>query len=99
MEESEDVLTITDRDGVVVLVGEIDASTVSELSSHLGATEGDVVVDLSGVDFIDSSGLRALIGAKQQIDERGCTLELRSPSPAVTRLFELSSVDSYFTIV
>lgn len=99
MDDSSDILTITEDDGVIHLHGEIDASTVSTLTEHLAATEGDVVIDLSGVGFIDSSGLRALIGAKQKIDERGSSLQLRSPSPAVSRLFELSSVDTYFTIV
>lgn len=99
MDDSADILTITDDGDVITLEGEIDASTVPALSTHLAATEGDVVVDLSGVSFIDSSGLRALIGAKQAIDERGSSLVLRSPSPSVSRLFELSSVDTYFTIV
>ena len=99
MDDSSDILTITEDGDVIRLDGEIDASTVSTLTEHLAATEGDVTLDLSGVGFIDSSGLRALIGAKQAIDERGSSLQLRSPSPAVSRLFELSSVDTYFTIV
>ena len=98
MQESNDLLSITEHDGTITLSGEIDASTVPTLVKHLDATTDDVIVDLSEVGFIDSSGLRALIGAHQTLDGRGSTLTLRSPSPAVMRLFELSSVTTFFTI-
>ena len=94
----DDGLTITDSGDVYTVTGEIDASTVGQLKEQLDGAEGDVVVDLSGVEFIDSSGLRVLIGAQQELEAKGASLVLRSPSRAVQRLFELSSVDSYFTI-
>lgn len=98
MQESNDLLSITEDGGTITLSGEIDASTVPMLVKHLHATTDDVVVDLSAVGFIDSSGLRALIGAHQTLDGRDSTLTLRNPSPAVMRLFELSSVTTFFTI-
>ena len=98
MQESNDLLSITEDDGTITLAGEIDASTVPALVKQLDATTDDVIVDLSDIGFIDSSGLRALIGAHQTIDGRGSKLTLRGPSPAVIRLFELSGVTTFFTI-
>lgn len=98
MNDTDDGLTITEDDGVFHVSGEIDASTVDQLKQRLDEADGDVVVDLSGVEFIDSSGLRVLIGTQQALEADGRSLTLRSPSRSVQRLFELSSVDSYFTI-
>ena len=57
-----------------------------------------VVIDLSGVTFMDSSGLGALIAISQAAEERGTSLVLRSPPPAVTRIMEMTATESVFTI-
>src|SRR4051812_16226385 len=64
----------SDRDGraTLVVAGEIDLVTAPFLRDELAAVIGDAgsttVVDLSGVTFIDSSGLGALIDARSIID-------------------------------
>lgn len=78
--------------------GEIDAHSAHQLGTALRAQDGDVEVDLSGVGFVDSSGLRVLIEAHQMIEGRGDVLTLADPSPAVQRMFELSAVDGYLNI-
>lgn len=76
---------------VVALAGEIDMASSAELERQLGALEGaegfQVVVDLAGLTFIDSSGIRALVVAAKAIESRGGTVLLAAPSPNIERVF------------
>lgn len=55
-------------------------------------------LDLSEVDFLDSAALGMLLIAEDETT-RGCgILTLRNPSPQITRLFELSAMDTLFRI-
>lgn len=78
--------------------GEIDAHSAPTLDAAVRRAPGDVEIDLSAVDFVDSSGLRVLIETHQLLAARGDTLTLTGPSPAVKRMFELSAVDGYLNI-
>jgi anti-sigma B factor antagonist len=80
-----------DIDGALVLAGEIDTYTAPELAERLD-DQGVAVLDLTGVTFIDSSGLRVLVEAHQARVAAGSTLTLRSPSAAVQRLLEISGL-------
>ena len=97
MEETDD-LQLNDVDGVIQVSGEIDASTAGQLSAALAEREGDVVIDVAGVSFIDSSGIRALISAQQALEAQSSTMTIRNPSPAVLRLFQLSSLEEFFNL-
>lgn len=83
-------------DGVVrlVLSGDVDVFSVPRLRSVFGEFVGqhDVVIDLAGVDFCDSSTLRVFVDAQRQSAAAGHTLELRNPSPVVRNLFEVSGL-------
>jgi anti-sigma B factor antagonist len=87
------------RPGVVVVrpTGDLDAYTAPELRSRLqGVTGTDtriVVVDLSGVTFIDSAGLGALVGAHRRMREAGGVLRIVQPPPLVGRAFELTGLN------
>ena len=94
MEES-DELQLNDVDGVLHVVGEIDASTAGELSAALAEREGDITIDVA---FIDSSGIRALISAQQAVEAQSSVFTIRNPSPAVLRLFQLSSLEEFFNL-
>ena len=56
------------------------------------------VVDLAGVSFIDSSGLRVLVQDHQTRTEAGESLRLRAPSAAVQRLLEISGLSGYLDV-
>jgi anti-sigma B factor antagonist len=75
---------------IVVLRGEADFSAGLVLSDILArgvsAGEGDVVIDLEGLEFIDTGGIRVLMAAQQRLQRLGRQLTLRSPSPVVTRV-------------
>jgi anti-sigma B factor antagonist len=86
----------SDVDGVrlVEAFGELDLATAPQLCSALDAARihrvKRVVVDLTGVDFCDSTGLRALIGASTEIRVGGGQLAIAClPGGAVARLFEM----------
>lgn len=99
MSGADDLLQIAPSDGGLTLIGEIDAHTAPGLGAAIEALSGDVALDLSGVEFVDSSGLRVLIDAHQSISGRGDSLSLHQPSDAVRRLLEISGVDEYLNVV
>jgi anti-anti-sigma factor len=76
---------------VVTLAGELDIGNVEELRAAmegLGATTGPVVVDVTSLRFMDSSGIAVLLQAVQ----RGTALVLRRPSPIIRKLIEASGL-------
>ena len=56
-----------------------------------------VILDLARVDFIDSSGLGAIVAAMKQMPQ-GRALELAALNPNVEKVFRLTRMDSVFTI-
>ena len=84
-------LSVEQQDGatVVSVAGEVDMITAPKLRECLLATQGDVVVDLSAVSFLDSSGIAALINARSQLDAAGGNLTLRNPKGLIRRALEI----------
>lgn len=84
---------------VLTLAGELNLATVAVLQERLDhAMRGKaaVVVDLSRLRFIDSSGLELLVRAERQLSGSGVQLVLVRAPRAVHRLFELTSLDAHF---
>jgi anti-sigma B factor antagonist len=84
----------TEAPGILLrLGGELDASSAPELDRRLRelTDEGHprVLLDLSGLSFVDSAGVSVLIRAKHDAEERGYTLILRRPTPQVQGVFAL----------
>lgn len=86
----------------LALSGEIDLSVmpdlVAELEYLIEQVSARLLVDLSEVTFIDSSGLVALIRAKSSADQRGGELVLTGADEAVESLLRLTHLDRYFEI-
>lgn len=84
------------RDGgqIVTPEGELDLTTAPQLEEHLlrVLSEGDVVLDLSRIAFIDSTGIALLVSISGTAREHAWRLELRDPSPQVDRLIKLTGV-------
>jgi anti-sigma B factor antagonist len=87
-----------DVDGTLVLVGEIDSYTAPALAERLANEPKVLMVDLAGVTFIDSSGLRILVEAHRARIDADASLTLRSPSAAVQRLLEISGLSSHLDV-
>lgn len=79
----------------------IDALTAlnfkEEMRSLIGRGEGRFVLDLQQVDFIDSSGLGAVVAAMKHV-RAGQKLELAALQPIVEKVFRLTRMDTIFTI-
>lgn len=58
----------------------------------------DLLVDLSGVSYIDSSAIASLVEAFQEARKRGSRFALAAVSPSAMRVFELARLDQVFTI-
>lgn len=87
--------------GSVVAVGVIDSHTAAELTAMLDecGAGADVTVNLAAVEFIDSSGLRAVLNAHQSLEEHGHKLRLASVSQPVRRLLEITGLDKHLHLV
>jgi anti-sigma B factor antagonist len=84
---------------VLTLRGELDLATVSLLQERLDhAVRGKtaMVIDLSRLRFIDSSGLHLLVRAERALRESGVQLALVRGPRAVQRVFTLTRLDSHF---
>jgi anti-anti-sigma factor len=85
--------------------GEIDVAMTTRLAKELdslanaaSAHGGRAVVDLSGVGFIDSSGVRELLKTQRRLQSGGGELVLRAPSTPCRRVLEVSGASVEFTI-
>jgi len=101
MSDEAPILKIELRPDGLRLVGDIDAAGVDSLVSHLDPLPGsgsEIVIDLSDVAFIDSSGFRALIEAHQRAERIGRQVVMADPSPAVRRLFDIAGLVPYLHV-
>lgn len=89
-------------DGVLVVAGELSLAEAPILERHLAdalaSATSTVVVDLAGVEFIDSTGLSVLVRAQQQASERGVEMGVRNPRPQAHRLLSLTGLEERLTI-
>ena len=106
MDSNRNLLTTTvDDEGIVSVAGDIDMAGGPLLEAVMLRREaqlsvnGDLVVDVEGVQFIDSSGLRSLLAAARRASARSARLELRAVGPEVIRLFEITGTLDQFNIV
>ena len=89
---------------IVAVAGEIDLYTAPRLHSELAAAvSGDglprVVVDMTGVEFCDSTGMNVLLAALRRARERGGELVLAAPRPAVRKILQVTGLESVFTVL
>jgi anti-sigma B factor antagonist len=100
-------LTIETRDGagdvLLAVSGEVDMATASELEGALGralAREGDrLIVDLRGVNFLDSTGLALLLRHGRGAATAGRDLIGVKGPPQVHQVFELTGLDGLLTML
>jgi len=57
-----------------------------------------VVLDLAGVEYVSSGGLRAILSLHRSVEKRGGTLRLCTLSPFVTEVFEISGLAPLFAV-
>lgn len=88
---------------VLAVTGEVDMTTAPELAKAIELVSdhtASVVVDLSGVTFLDSSGLGALLRAQRELGERGIGLRVVTPADSpVRRVFEITQLVDPLAVV
>jgi anti-sigma B factor antagonist len=81
-----------------VVGGEIDLATASMLEDAIQAVRGTVAVDLSGVTFMDSAGMRVLIREHESREAIGDKLVLAALSEPVRRVLEVAGLLEYLGV-
>ena len=103
-----DLLQVSTREErgwtVVEVAGQLDVATAPEFrqvlveSQYGGAAR--VLVDVAGIEFVDSMGLGVLIGGHKRARKHdGAALVLARPSPRMRELLELTGLDTVLTVV
>jgi anti-sigma B factor antagonist len=87
----------------VVLAGELDIASAERLERELAVIEGNspgtLVLDMRQVEFIDSTGLRALIAADARARSGGRRLAIVPGSNAVERLLSVTKLDQRLELI
>ncbi len=103
--ETEQLVVETEERGqdvVLHLDGELDPHTAPVLQEAIDAWSAKgtprIFLDLRQLRFIDSSGLRVVIGAHRQLSEAGAELVLINVSPTAARLLEITGLSSHLSI-
>jgi len=95
-------MTLPDAPNVLPLEGEIDLHVSPRVTAALGAMierkPERLVVDLSAVSYIDSSGLAVLIEGMQKVEEYGGKFVLAGLQEKVRPIFEMARLDQVFII-
>jgi anti-anti-sigma factor len=86
----------------MVLSGELDVATAPLLRDRLAEVtdelETELVLDIGGLTFIDSTGLSLLVSEHKALKARGAELVVCSPTRMAQRLFEISGLDAVLSI-
>jgi anti-sigma B factor antagonist len=90
------VVTSTGRWAVVSVTGELDVATAPRLRQEavrlVSGGQVDVILDLGGVDFLDSTGLGVIIGILKRVRSHGGELVVVGLAPRVRKVFEMTRV-------
>jgi anti-sigma B factor antagonist len=86
------------------VAGEIDLYTAPKLHSELMAALAagaplQLTVDMTRVEFCDSTGMNVLLAAHRKAREDGGDLQLASPRPAIRKVLQVTGLDGVFTVV
>lgn len=99
-----DVSTTQDDGSLrLVLTGELDISSAAKVEEELSRLEADrpalILLDLRGLEFMDSSGLRTIVSADSRAREEGRRLAIVRGPAAVQRIFDVTRLDERLDIV
>lgn len=82
--------------------GRVDSMTANELGQSLNdAIDGGrtaIVVDMQGIEYMSSAGLREIVAALKRVHKTGGDIRLANPSERVMEVLELAGLDTIFKI-
>ena len=79
----------------ILITGELDMASAPELDalvSRLASRPGEIVLDVKGITFMDSTGVRLILRVVELCQENGCRFEVRSLTPQIRRLLDVAGV-------
>ena len=91
-------------DGYLVLHldGELDTYNCGQLRSALveqvDQGHNRIIVDMSAVEYIDSTGLGSLVGGLKRVSEHGGAMKIVCDNPQIVKVFEITGLDKVFAI-
>lgn len=89
-----------EKPGMIRLTGEIDFSVApkvrEQLLDALKTDAPEIVLDLSGLSYVDSSGLALFIEARNMLAAAGRTIRIVAISPQVSKIFHLTQLGELF---
>jgi anti-anti-sigma factor len=87
---------------VIAVSGRVDSSNANELDTTLQQLLDDdlhqLVMELSGIDYMSSAGLRAIISALREAKKKGGDVRIAAPSERVSEVFTLAGLNPLFQI-
>jgi anti-sigma B factor antagonist len=87
---------------VVEVAGEIDVYTAPKLREQLAdlvdAGRNDIVVDMRGVEFLDSTGLGVLVGGLKRIRQNDGSMQLVCTQERILKIFRITGLTKVFPI-
>jgi anti-anti-sigma factor len=85
----------------IIASGDLDSSSSirSAIRGHLREQPaGEIEVDLTGVTFLDSGGIRILLNCLDEAEQAGCRFCLINPNPLVRRVLEITGLLDVFAL-
>src|SRR5262245_16809483 len=98
-------ITISELDGAtkkVVLAGKLDVAGARSIETPLATATGarsNVIIDMAGVDFISSAGIRSLVVAAKAVARGARKLVLLAPTPIVTEVLVSAGLEQILPMV
>ena len=95
---------VTEHDGAAVLAvrGEVDVATAPRLREHVVDAVSNgyryIVLDLDGVEFLDSTGLGVLVGALKRVRTHEGELHFVCTQPRILKVFDITGLDRVLSI-
>ena len=94
-------VTVEDGKALVTPEGKLTVATAPELEEAIGTIGEDanaLEVDLAGVDYVASAGLRVLVAAQKLLSSRGGSMTISHPADDVYDVFEMTGLSEILTI-
>lgn len=103
MDERLTVVTRSDGPSVIlVFEGELDVTSAAEAEEAVRRACADapdrMILDLTRLAFMDSTGVRVLVRARRRLAERGAAIVLAGLSPSVSRIMHITGLNRAFVI-
>ncbi len=96
-------LKVIEQEGAVFLSGEVDVGNCGIFKEELGKiiekATGDIILDFTSLDYIDSAGLGILVGVYKRLLEKNLSMKVVNANDYIKKLFRITKLETLFTVV